>query len=152
MAKLPTNYKDDVLDISINESRKFNLINNADGTVSFEDRTVYLAEGTTFGGADINKTNAKVNSLNDKMNFLTGGFVLRDVTFNLTTKKAEINDSRFTAMSLAMVYFHDEYKDRVSDANVIADTKDGKIVFESIDPIMSNVICDIYVVGESEEE
>ena len=51
MAKL---YQDDILDTSVNTRRKYNMIQNADGTVSFEDATVYSQVGDTFGAADIN--------------------------------------------------------------------------------------------------
>ena len=61
MADLKTNYKDEVLDISKNEKRKFRMIQNDDGTVSFDDATEYTQQGDNFGAADINATNAKIN-------------------------------------------------------------------------------------------
>lgn len=61
MADLKTNYKDDVLDASKNEKRKFRMIQNDDGTVSFDDATEYTQQGDAFGAADINATNAKIN-------------------------------------------------------------------------------------------
>lgn len=61
MADLKTNYKDDVLDASKNEKRKFRIIQNDDGTVSFDDATEYTQQGDAFGAADINATNAKIN-------------------------------------------------------------------------------------------
>lgn len=67
MADLKTDYKDDVLDTSKNTKRKYKMIQNADGTVSFEDVTVYKQEGDSFGGADINATNKFCNSLNQSM-------------------------------------------------------------------------------------
>ena len=67
MADLKTNYKDDVLDTSKNEKRKFRMIQNDDGTVSFEDATEYTQEGDSFGGADINATNGKVNEINESI-------------------------------------------------------------------------------------
>lgn len=51
---LKNNYKDDVLDVTQNTSRKYNLINHEDGTVSLEDKTVYLQNGDTFGASDLN--------------------------------------------------------------------------------------------------
>lgn len=56
---LKTNYKDDIISSGI--LRKYNMIHNSDGTVSFEDVTEYSQVGDTFGGADINATNAAVN-------------------------------------------------------------------------------------------
>lgn len=65
MANLKTNYKDDVLDTSKNEKRKFRMIQNEDGTVSFEDVTEYIQIGDTFGAADVNMTNEEINALNE---------------------------------------------------------------------------------------
>lgn len=70
MADLKTNYKDDVLDTSVNEKRKFNMIQNSDGTVSFEDVTEYTQTGDSFGAADINATNAAVNKANSNLSEL----------------------------------------------------------------------------------
>lgn len=67
MADLKTDYKDDVLDTSVNEKRKYNLIQNEDGTVSLEDATVYSQAGDTFGAADVNETNKTVNALNKSL-------------------------------------------------------------------------------------
>ena len=67
MADLKTNYKDDVLDTSKNEKRKFMMIQNDDGTVSFNDATEYTQQGDAFGAADINATNAKINEQNQSL-------------------------------------------------------------------------------------
>lgn len=64
MADLKTDYKDDVLDTSKNEKRKYNIIQNEDGTVSLEDVTEYSQVGDSFGAADINATNKAVNEAN----------------------------------------------------------------------------------------
>ena len=73
MADLKTNYVDDVLDASVNDKRKYNMIQNADGTVSFDDVTAYTQNGDSFGAKDVNDTNTAVNVLNenlDKLNVL----------------------------------------------------------------------------------
>ena len=67
MADLKTTYKDDLLDTSVNEKRKYNMIQNADGTVSFEDVTTYSQIGDSFGAVDINATNEKVNEVNSNL-------------------------------------------------------------------------------------
>ena len=67
MAELKTNYVDDVLDSSKNQLRKYQQIQNDDGTVSFVDVTEYSTTGTSFGAKDINDTNAAVNELNESM-------------------------------------------------------------------------------------
>ena len=61
MANLKTNYKDDVLDTQVNTKRRYNMIENADGTVSLEETTAYTQVGDTFGAMDINSTNEAVN-------------------------------------------------------------------------------------------
>lgn len=70
MADLKTNYKDDVLDTSKNEKRKFRMIQNDDGTVSFDDATEYTQQGDAFGAADINATNAKINEQSQSLTIM----------------------------------------------------------------------------------
>lgn len=57
---LPTNYTDAVF----TGLRKYQQINNDDGTVSFQDVTVYQNEENSFFGAnDANQMNAAINQL-----------------------------------------------------------------------------------------
>lgn len=51
---LKTNYKDDILDLSKNTQRKYEMITNADNTVSFVDVTQYEQVGDTFGAQVLN--------------------------------------------------------------------------------------------------
>ena len=60
---LKEDYLDDILDTSVNEKRKYRMINNADGTISLEDVTEYSKNGDNFGAFDINITNKTVNEL-----------------------------------------------------------------------------------------
>ena len=63
MADLRTDYKDDILDLTQNTQRKYRMITNDDGTVSFEDVTAYSQVGDSFGAADVNTiTNALNNT------------------------------------------------------------------------------------------
>ena len=64
-ANLPVNFKDDILKENMNGKRRFNMIQNIDGTVSFEDVTDYTQVGSTFGAAQINETNEAVNNAAD---------------------------------------------------------------------------------------
>lgn len=70
MADLRTDYKDDLLNAEANELRKYQMIQNDDGTVSFVDVTVYLQVGDSFGAKNINElsieTNLSVKSENVK--------------------------------------------------------------------------------------
>ena len=56
---LKTDYKDD----GFAGNRKYRMITNADGTMSFEDVTPYDPVGDSFGALDINTTNKAVNRL-----------------------------------------------------------------------------------------
>ena len=68
MAKntLPEDFKDDILAESMNGRRRYQMISNADGTVSFVDVTEYSQVGSNFGQAQINATNVAVNESADK--------------------------------------------------------------------------------------
>lgn len=57
---LPVDFKDDIL-ATTNQKRKYNLIQNDDGTVSFEDATEYQQTGSDFGAGQINSTNDAIN-------------------------------------------------------------------------------------------
>lgn len=71
MADLKTNYVDDVLDTTKNQLRKYQQIQNDDGTVSFVDVTKYTKVGTPFGAKDINDTNAAINDVNGNLTYST---------------------------------------------------------------------------------
>lgn len=72
MAKqtLPTNFKDDILASSMGGKRRYNLIQNDDGTYSLEDVTDYTQTGSDFGAGQINATNKAVNESCDKANVI----------------------------------------------------------------------------------
>lgn len=57
MAALRTDYKDDVFE----GNRKYTMISNSDGTVSFVDATVYSQQGDNYGSNDINAQNQAIN-------------------------------------------------------------------------------------------
>lgn len=73
---LKTDYKNDELDTSTNEKRKYNMINNDDGTVSLEDVTTYTQTGDVFGAQDINATNEIVNEHDTAITDLQNKFVI----------------------------------------------------------------------------
>lgn len=62
MAQLRTDYKDQILDASVNTQRKYRQVDNSDGTISLEDATTYSQQGDSFGAGDVNATNAVVNT------------------------------------------------------------------------------------------
>lgn len=65
---LPTDYTD----ATWTGNRKYKMINNSDGTVSFEDVTEYTnKENSFFGASDANAMNAAVNELNTNLTSTT---------------------------------------------------------------------------------
>ena len=68
--KLKEDYKDDIIAVS-EERRKYRMITNSDGTVSFVDATEYQQRGTNYGAGDVNKTNIAINLINKYLSNLT---------------------------------------------------------------------------------
>ena len=64
MAQLRTDYKDDILDISVNTERKYRQVENADGTITLVDETVYTQKGDSFGAADVNAITGNLTAEN----------------------------------------------------------------------------------------
>lgn len=62
MANLPVDFKDDIMNAAMSNKRRYRMINNSDGTVSFEDVTQYDQVGSDFGAAQVNQTNKEVNA------------------------------------------------------------------------------------------
>ena len=69
MAKLKTDYKDDIIESG--DKRKYSQISNSDGTISFTDETSYSQVGDTFGAKDINETNKAINRINSEPTSVT---------------------------------------------------------------------------------
>lgn len=64
MSDLSTDFKDDILNTDINTRRKYQMINNEDGTVSFVDVTSYSQNGSPFGAKEVNETRSSINHIN----------------------------------------------------------------------------------------
>lgn len=60
---LKTDYKDDILNTSVNQLRKYTIVNNADGSISLIDITSYSTVGTFIGAKDINLICKNVNTI-----------------------------------------------------------------------------------------
>ena len=86
MAKqqLSTDFKDDILGYNMGGKRRYRMIQNSDGTVSFEDVTNYTQIGSNFGSKQVNETNLAVNNSVDKAHVIDN---LGDVISNVTTGK-----------------------------------------------------------------
>lgn len=60
---LKVDYKNDILASSMDGKRQYNMIQNQNGTVSFEDVTDYDQEGDILSAGDFNSTNTEINGL-----------------------------------------------------------------------------------------
>ena len=59
-------WKDDIF----TGDRKYNLINNSDGTVSMTDATEYTQQGDAFGAKELNEIGAEVNKIQAMKNIV----------------------------------------------------------------------------------
>lgn len=88
MATLPTNFKDDIIDTSVNTRRRYRVYENTDGTIELEDVTEYSQVGDVYGAGQINATNTEVNKKFDK------NMLVRDLdTINAITKEGYAPDA-----------------------------------------------------------
>lgn len=102
MADLKTNYVDDVLDTTKNQLRKYQQIQNDDGTVSFVDVTEYKQVGTSFGAKDVNDTNKAINDVNGKLTKIThySGITANNQYFVNFNNSAIIDDYIFINVTI----------------------------------------------------
>ena len=119
---LPTNFKDDILNTSVNSKRKYKMINNTGGTVSFEDKTDYTQEGSEFGAGQINATNDAINNIYDERilsleeaalvtepGFFVDAMVVPELIGEMNSKNfLRENDYEMTYLTI-----HTSYNDRV---------------------------------------
>lgn len=124
ITKLPVNFKDDVIDTSVSDKRRYNLITNSDGTTSLEDVTMYEQIGSDFGAEQVNQTNGKVNELIDdsvatKELIETLKTEIKDGT--VIAKKAENADKLTTPRKINGVNF-----DGTKDVEIEDNTKVSK--------------------------
>lgn len=61
MTMLRMDFKDEILAESMNGRRRYRMIQNDDGTVSFEDVSELSVAGDSYGQKEINQLNAEVN-------------------------------------------------------------------------------------------
>lgn len=64
---LSTDFKDDILNESVNEKRKYQMTYNDDGTVSFTDVTSYSQTGSEYGAAEVNEEREAINALSSAL-------------------------------------------------------------------------------------
>ena len=133
--KLPVNFQDDIIDTSVTDKRRYNFIENSDGTKSLEDVTTYLQIGTDYGAKEINAQNQAINDLIDSnsnvVKAVEQDFVLQKRTLSFIGTTCNIEDSRITKDSLADVYFTSETIYAAEKADISVETVDGAVVISS---------------------
>ena len=79
---LKTDYKNDIY----SGMRKYEIIDNTDGTKSLDDKTTYVQNGDIYSAEDINNTNTEVNNMRqDLTNYM-------DSTSALINKVTEVKN------------------------------------------------------------
>ena len=133
--KLPVNFQDDIIDTSVTDKRRYNFIENSDGTKSLEDVTTYLQIGTDYGAKEINAQNQAINDLIDSnsnvVKAVEQDFVLQKRTLSFIGTTCNIEDSRITKDSLADVYFTSETIYAAEKADISVETVDGAVILSS---------------------
>lgn len=166
MADLKTTYKDDVLDTSKNTKRKYNMIQNSDGTVSLDDVTEYTQQGDDFGSADINATNTRVNEIDNGLTASDGthfrfgkdedgkyGYIITDETgadtvIPFNTKKRIVNLGEFNSKSSHTIFLTDYkgYQNFTIDDFILINCK---LLYENI---YSNVDTSQNIIGSYDQK
>lgn len=116
---LPTNYKDDVLGDAMGGKRRYRMIENSDGTVSFEDVTEYTQLGSNFGARQINETNEEVNQSVKKSDIIDTENGIK-----------ENSESGKVAGALAVKKIAESKQDKIGKS---LQTSDGKVGMRSDD-------------------
>lgn len=133
--KLPVNFQDDIIDTSVTDKRRYNFIENSDGTKSLEDVTTYFQIGTDYGAKEINAQNQAINELIDSnsnvVKAVEQDFVLQKRTLSFIGTTCNIEDSRITKDSLADVYFTSETIYAAEKADISVETVDGAVIISA---------------------
>lgn len=147
---LRTNFKNDILDPSMDGKRHYNLIENSDGTVSLEDVSIYAQVGDDYGDSEINTANGTINELITGFSGLENGtttvkkaetadkakvaesvendlVLVNEQALIFTNKICSIQDERITANSLADVYFTADSINVAENAVISVETYNGEV-------------------------
>jgi hypothetical protein len=113
MATLKTNYKDDVFA----GNRKYRIVDNGDGTVSFEDQTEYTQTGDSFGATDVNGITTQVNANTSAVAQKANQSALNSLAATVNTKasQSDLNNLASTVSGKA----------NQSDLNALSNTVSG---------------------------
>lgn len=131
MAKnvLPVDFQDDILAESMNGRRKYQMITNSDGTVSFVDVTEYTQVGSNFGQAQVNATNEAVNESADKNKIIDDK---DDLVAN--------SQAGMMAGALAVKAIREELNQKILKRKVISVSVDSGITLQEVKIPEANII------------
>lgn len=161
IAKLKTNFQDDIINALVNEDRQFEMIQNTNGTVTLKDVTAYEQIGNNYGAQEINLANSTVNQLIEHTSNIdntkdsekrvsyaetagNSGYATKSGSSEndfILCKKQElvfignvctINNEKITENSLADVYFTGDTISVAEEAVISVETQDGKLLLTSI--------------------
>lgn len=132
MARFRTDYKDDKLLVSANTRRKFNVIENEDGTVSFTDGTKYEKKGDNFGAAQVNAIHGALNEMNA----------------DLEKNSAEIEAVREEVAQIANDQIPEEYLKAAVD-EYVAENSGGFATQAAVEAVQTELRSDLSKVNES---
>ena len=119
-ATLPVNFRDDIMNSSMGGKRRYNVIHNADGTISLEDATTYDQVGSNFGAGQINATNTAVNASADagkiiddinaikavtQEGYIAGALALKQVNSDIVNSLKWNRINEFACTGSDIVYF-----------------------------------------------
>jgi hypothetical protein len=138
---LKENYKDDILDVSVNTKRKYRMTENPDGTVSFDDETEYTQEGDSFGASDMNATNGKVNTLESDIGEINDNLTASKYTDTNATTLEALTNSFINSIHSSMLENSTIRRKITNNANLwygIEITKYGANIYNGIILNLSN--------------
>lgn len=97
-------YKDQILDTSVNEKRVYNIV-DSDGNivaenVSLEDKTVYSQEGTEFGAQEVNEIYEAIDEVNQSLTPCTQQIVLGELTANGDMEVDDISQYKYIEVNI----------------------------------------------------
>ena len=76
---LSTDFKDDILNESVNTKRKYNVIHNNDGTESYEDVTSYSQTGSQYGAKEVIEEREAINQLQKDVSSLNSALPVEQI-------------------------------------------------------------------------
>lgn len=119
-AVLPTNFQDDILNASMDGKRRYNQVQNTDGTISLEDASVYDQVGSNFGAGQINATNKAVNESVDKAKIIKKSDDIAAVTQPGYVPDALVTKELINSLTAGAEHFYYDMQDGVRGFNTSA--------------------------------